>query len=155
MARYFTLDEVNRLVPQVAAGFTRVLQLRTQIRPVYKRLEEAGFAPERSDFEVAIDGAAGDVLRDRAAFKSLVEMLNEEVEAIGETGAVIKDLDSGLCDWLACRRGKDIWLCWRIGEAKIDFWHELETGFSGRRPVAELAGTEATGAPGSATKPSA
>jgi hypothetical protein len=83
------------------------------------------------------------VLRDRAAFKALVEMINDEVTAIGDTGAVLKDLDTGLVDWLASRNGSDIWLCWRFGEPEIAFWHEYDTGFSGRRPIAELAGTEA------------
>jgi hypothetical protein len=146
MARYYTLAEANAQVPEVRGCFVRILQLRAQLKPIYKRLEAVGAAPERSDFEVHAPGLTETALRDRASFKALVETLNDEIKAIGAAGAVIKDLDTGLVDWLACRRGQDIWLCWRLGEAGIEYWHELESGFTGRRPVAELEGTEA--APG-------
>jgi hypothetical protein len=140
MARYYTLTEVNALVPQVRGAFVRILQLRAALKPIYKRLEQAGAAPERSDFEVVQPGLSADVLRDRASFKALVEALNDEINAVGETGAVIKDLDTGLVDWLAAHPGDghDIWLCWRFGEEAVEFWHDLEAGFAGRRPVAEL-----------------
>ncbi len=143
MGRYYTLSEVNRLVPRVRDCFTNVMQLRAQLKPIYRRLELAGHAPERSDFEVAVSGVSMDVLRDRASFKGLVETLNEALETIAETGAVVKDLDAGLVDWLASRHGAEIWLCWRYGEGEVAFWHDMESGFAGRRPVAELAGTEA------------
>ena len=78
------------------------------------------------------------MLRDRAAFKSMVEMLNEALGSISELGGNVKDLDTGLVDWRALRNGEDILLCGRLGETEIGFWHDMETGFAGRRPIAEL-----------------
>ena len=50
-------------------------------------------------------------------------------------GALVKDLDEGLVDFPAQREGEEVLLCWRLGEDEISFWHGLEEGFSGRRPL--------------------
>jgi hypothetical protein len=144
MARYYTLSEVNALVPQVARAFTRLMQIRSQLKPIYKRLEQAGVAPSRSDFEIDAPGVSPEQLRERAAFKMLLETLNDEIAGIEALGASIKDLDTGLVDWLGEHEGRDVWLCWRFGETEVGFWHELTTGFSGRRPISELRPTLAT-----------
>ena len=54
---------------------------------------------------------------------------------IHEVGALVKDLDQGLVDFPARREGEDVLLCWRLGEDEVAFWHGLEEGFSGRRPL--------------------
>jgi hypothetical protein len=143
MTRYYSINEVNAVLPQVREAFTRVMQLRAQLKPIYRRLEFADAAPDRSDFDIMLPGAPEDVLHDRAAFKGMLEMLNEELASIADLGGNVKDLDVGLVDWHALRHGEDILLCWRFGETEIAFWHDLETGFAGRRPVEELLGTEA------------
>ena len=134
-SRYYSVPEVNALLPQVREAFTNVMQLRAQLKPIYRRLERADAAPERSDFEIELPGAAPEVLRDRAAFKSMVEMLNEQLNAISELGGNVKDLDTGLVDWRALRHGEDILLCWRLGEAEIAFWHDTDAGYGGRQPL--------------------
>jgi hypothetical protein len=141
--RYYSVSEVNALLPRVRDAFTTVMHLRAQLKPIYRRLEQAGAAPDRSDFEVELPGAASEVISDRAAFKSMIEMLNEELSAISDLGGTVKDLDTGLVDWRALRHGEDILLCWRFGETEIAFWHDMDAGFAGRRPVTELVGTEA------------
>ena len=137
-ARYFTLDEANRLVPTLEESFARVMQIRAQLKTLYKRLDEKRFAPADEHFSVQVPGAPPDVLRDRANFKALVETLREEIERVHQTGCVIKDVETGLVDWPAQRNGREICLCWRYGEKEVGFWHDLESGFAGRRPVSEL-----------------
>jgi hypothetical protein len=56
-------------------------------------------------------------------------------EAIQELGAVVKDLEQGLVDFPARRGDEDVYLCWRVGEDRIGFWHGTEEGFAGRRPL--------------------
>jgi hypothetical protein len=138
-ARYFTLDEANRHVPALEQTFARVMQIRAQLKTLYKRLEDKRFAPADEHFSVTIPGAPPDVIRDRASFKALVETLREEIESVHETGCVIKDVETGLVDWPAQREGREICLCWRYGEKAIAWWHDLESGFAGRRPVSELS----------------
>ncbi len=48
---------------------------------------------------------------------------------------VVRDVDSGICDFPGRRDGRDVYLCWRFGEERIGFWHDLESGFSGRAPI--------------------
>jgi hypothetical protein len=136
--RYHTVDEVNALLPRVAELFGQIAQLRTQLRPLYKRLDDAGVAPKRSDFEVQQPGLSPAQLRDRGAFKGLLETLIEAIGAINVLGGQIKDLDGGLVDWLARSADREVWLCWRLGETVIAYWHEYETGVAARRPVSEL-----------------
>jgi hypothetical protein len=54
------------------------------------------------------------------------------------TGAILKDINIGLVDFLAQRNGREVYLCWKFGEEQIDFWHDIDAGFSGRRPVDEF-----------------
>jgi len=152
-SRYYSVPEVNAVLPRVREAFTCVMQLRAQLKPIYRRLELADAAPDRSDFDIVLPGVAPEVLRDRAAFKAMIEMLNDELSTIADLGGNVKDLDTGLVDWRALRHGEDILLCWRFGETEIGFWHDMETGFAGRRPVDELIGTEAASSEWSSPKP--
>jgi hypothetical protein len=61
------------------------------------------------------------------------------VRTINEMGVEVKDLDVGLIDFPSVRRGRVIYLCWKLGEGDtLEWWHELHTGFAGRRPIKEL-----------------
>jgi len=62
------------------------------------------------------------------------------VDAVVERGVEVKDPDEGLVDFPALHRGETVLLCWRLGEDEIGWWHRIEDGFAGRRPLAELDG---------------
>jgi hypothetical protein len=62
-----------------------------------------------------------------------------ELETRFGTGGAIKD-SIGLCDFLGEREGRDVWPCWQYGEKRVEFWHELDSGFAGRQPIAEAEG---------------
>jgi hypothetical protein len=136
--RNFTLDEVNACVPSLMAIFTRVFKMRGQLRALYRKLEDSGFAPDGDDFEPAVPGAPEEVVRDRTLFKGMVELLRSEVASILDLGCMIKDLDVGLVDWYAESDDEPVLLCWKFGEREVGFFHGLEAGFAGRRPVSEL-----------------
>jgi hypothetical protein len=61
--------------------------------------------------------------------------LRKEVESISNQGIILRDADSGLVDFPTVREGKEVFLCWRLGEDRVGYWHGPETGFSGRRPL--------------------
>jgi hypothetical protein len=138
MKRYYTVDEVNALVPELEERFGTIMQLRSQLKALYQRLDAKGFAPADDDFEPATPGAPSEVVRDRAAFKGLVEVLRGEIAEVARLGCQIKDVEIGLVDWFAQAGEREVLLCWRFGEKQVAFWHDLESGFSGRRPVSEL-----------------
>jgi hypothetical protein len=64
-----------------------------------------------------------------------VAQLREVVDQIQEQGALIKDLDTGLLDFPTLYLGQEVYLCWRAGEPDIEFWHRVEDGFRGRKPI--------------------
>ena len=136
--RYFTLAEADRMIPELETRFGRMLQLNAQIRDAYSRLNDAGFAPTEEDFDLAPDGAPPEVPADLAELRALIDALNADLEALQAEGCVVKDIGSGLVDWYARKDGRDVFLCWKLGEKSVAYWHELETGFAGRRPVSEL-----------------
>jgi hypothetical protein len=61
--------------------------------------------------------------------------LRAVVEEIQDTGCLIKDLDIGLIDFPTLFRGTEVYLCWKLGESAIEFWHGVDEGFRGRKPI--------------------
>jgi hypothetical protein len=145
---FFTLDEVNGELIRLRELFGAVMQLRGQLKSIYQRLDAAGHPPREEDLEDPGEDSEdsedseepppAEVQRDLARFRGLVETLREQIEAIQETGCVIKDIEVGLVDWPAIHQGREVLLCWKYGEPEVAFWHETHTGFAGRRPVSEL-----------------
>ena len=64
-----------------------------------------------------------------------MDVLNNEQAELLEIGCVLKDWAGGLVDFPALRQGKKVWLCWRLGEPAVAYWHELDAGFAGRKPL--------------------
>jgi len=80
--------------------------------------------------------------RKKTQREKLAEQLAETVEEIQQTCCVVKDLDTGLVDFPSLRGGEKVYLCWKLGEARIEYWHGLEEGFAGRKPLDETQGEE-------------
>lgn len=68
--------------------------------------------------------------------------LEEVVGEIQETGCVVKDVDEGLVDFPTLRDGREVYLCWKLGEKRIEYWHGMDEGFAGRKPLDEGSGEE-------------
>jgi hypothetical protein len=131
--RYFTVEEANGLVPILEVHFAQVFRLKPQLQAVQKELEALGEPPteqsvQRSDGPPALVSARG-------RFRALVEALSDELNAVGELGVHVKDLDIGLCDFLGKVDNKAVWLCWQYGEPAVAYYHDLDSGFAGRRPL--------------------
>ncbi len=132
--RRFTVAEVNAALPEVTRRWTAALELRAQLRRHHARLEDAG----HDLAEQVADDAPPDVRRDHLVMLGLRDALREELAAIAATGCVLRDLDTGLCDWPGQHAGGAVWLCWRVGEPACEWFHGKDEGFAGRRPVSEL-----------------
>ena len=125
-ARYFTLEEAQATLPQVKKLMEQVQSAR---REILRLRPEALPAIEQA----ALNG--GNKLLGELAVHAM--RLEEGVRGIMALGAVIKDIDAGLVDFIGLRNGREIFLCWRYGEEAIGYWHELNAGFAGRRPLDE------------------
>jgi hypothetical protein len=63
------------------------------------------------------------------------QQVQHAVKAIDQMGIELKDVNTGLVDFLAQREGREVYLCWRYNEPTVAFWHDLEAGFAGRQPL--------------------
>jgi hypothetical protein len=136
--RYFTVGEVEKIIPALERTFVQVLQLRTALRKQQEKLEAAGVQVNR---EMLDDDGAADarkVRNDKALFRAFYEIVAEEIERIEKLGGQIKDIDLGLVDFLGKRGDDDILLCWKLGEKSIGYWHAVDAGYRNRRPIDSL-----------------
>jgi hypothetical protein len=128
----FSLEEAERLLPQIENW------LRTAIASKQKIAEiEMEFA-DLVRLVTTTGGRVVDVshwLRRKQEEESHGESLRDAARQIEEAGVLIKDLDIGLIDFPCEMDGREVYLCWKLGEASIGFWHNTNEGFSGRKPL--------------------
>lgn len=132
--RHFSPEEANAELEHVRPLVEQMVEHR---RAHVEALEQ------QEALEARIKGNGGGippaVLADAtAAVEREARSLARTVDAIVEHGAEVKDIDEGLIDFPALHRGETVLLCWRLGEDEIRYWHRVEDGFAGRRPVEEL-----------------
>ena len=80
---------------------------------------------------------SSEALSDEAEMADAMDRLQREIQKLEDLGCVLKDLNVGLVDFPAVRLGVRVWLCWKSGERKVEFWHGLHEGFANRKPVNE------------------
>ena len=139
--KQFTVGEVEDLIPRLEQIFVHVLQLRAGLRALERKLDHAGVPVTReSVFED--EGGSKEVRQAKAVFRGFYEALADELMNVKALGGEVKDLEMGLVDFVGKRGDDEILLCWKMGEKSIAFWHTLDSGFSGRRPIDERIARE-------------
>lgn len=132
MSRRFTLEEAHSFLPQVEKGLRDVLSLKSQY-------EDAESSIQAFNHRVMMMGGVlvdrKTVAENRARRDSVLERLKTALESIQEVGCVVKDLDMGLVDFPTVFRGEEVYLCWKLGEVDIRFWHGVDEGFAGRKKI--------------------
>lgn len=153
MTRFFGLDEANAVLPELGPILARLQEQRREL---------VGLRDEALELQAAVeagadggtgqgsmtggprspvgdgDGAA-ELRRLRLRMQGVIDQMQAGVVRIDELGITLREIETGLVDFPALVSGRQVWLCWRLGEADVGWWHELSTGFSGRRSLAELA----------------
>ena len=129
--RLFTLDEANRLLPNLEPLMRRLVQQRQALRERQEVLEEFRAAAGKSGGGMP-GGRFGEA---RIEAERLTGEIAEGIRRIEAWGCAIKDLDQGLVDFPSRRAGETVLLCWRLGEGSIQYWHDLKEGFAGRKPL--------------------
>lgn len=129
--RHFTPDEANAALEHVRPLVERMVERRREHVAALERQEE---------LEGHIRGNGGGIPpAELAEAAAEVERLERElarvVDEVVELGIQVKDLDDGLIDFPALRHGETVLLCWRLGEPEIGYWHTVDGGFAGRRPL--------------------
>lgn len=132
MTRYFTLQEAERLLPEVESAIREAISLKAEHQ---KAEMEQRAATQRVMMLGGVDLDRRAFLDLRARREASALRLKEVIEKIHELGCLVKDLDTGLIDFPTLFHGEEVYLCWKLGETGIGFWHKVEDGFKGRQPI--------------------
>jgi hypothetical protein len=131
--RLFTPEEANAALPTVRAAVERLVTARRSLSELERRLEpvRARVAGNGGGLHPGPVGA----LQEEAA--AATTRLREAIEELDSLGVQVKDADTGLVDFPARHPvdGSTVLLCWRLGEPDVSWWHTLESGFAGRKPL--------------------
>ena len=131
-SKYFSLTEAERLRVQLEPILIEAMESRRKMSEVDDKINALAQKISRSGgLSVSYEKAA----RQRLERNQLEQGIQSALERIIETGCVVKDLDVGLLDFPARIDDEDVYLCWKLGEDRIRFYHRQDEGFSGRKPI--------------------
>lgn len=122
--KVFTVEEANRTLPLVRRVVADVVRAHEEATGLHMRLEHRLPTHERDAIQNELE--------------RIVDRLGDLIEELKAVGCDLKDYRIGLIDFIGRHEGRDICLCWKLGEEAVDHWHELHDGFAGRQPVALL-----------------
>ncbi len=136
-SKAFTVEEANRLLPSIEAIFREMDERSVRLREVTELAQdlEDYWGPAVADPECPDHRRHRDLSRER---DDLQASLTEDIGRIHALGVVLKDFQSGLVDFYGLVDGQLVFLCWRRGEPAVLFYHTLEGGYAGRKPLAPL-----------------
>ena len=122
--RLFTLAEANHLSPQLHSRLTSVRDAKAVLSRTKEDIRRAS-----TQAEYGGGSSVGHL------YITSLQQISSHVQAIQELGVLVKDLDLGLCDFPHMRDGRVVFLCWKLGEQEIKWWHETTTGYQDRCPL--------------------
>jgi hypothetical protein len=126
--RVFTLYEANQLIPQLNAQLTSIHQAKAILARTQEDIKKAS-----AQAEYGGGSTVGHL------YISGLQQVSVNLQTIQELGVLVKDLDLGLCDFPHLRDGRIVYLCWKLGEQDVRWWHETTTGYKDRCPVEDRA----------------
>lgn len=122
--RIFSLGEASGLLPELEAILTGIKLERRLLEKIAPEIKKA--------FDKASHGGGSPY---GPRYMKAIERILGGIEKIQEMGVLVKDLDRGLCDFPYMLDGRVVYLCWKLGEERIEWWHEVNTGYTGRQPL--------------------
>ena len=128
--KYFTPDEADHLIPKLEQIVSNMLDQRKSALAIGGELQAI-----QERIQAGENVAASDLLNKRTELDFIVEIIQEGLIQIEELGGQPKDLDLGLVDFPALVDGEEVLLCWKYGEKSIRFYHGMQDGYSGRKPL--------------------
>ena len=126
MTTFYDIDAANARLVEVRD----ILALLRDQRADLIRLRDLVAVPNADD---------GDVRRLNLRMKGIIDQMQAAVVQIDRWGITLRDIETGLIDFPALVNGREVCLCWRLGEDEVAWWHELADGFAGRRGLLDLA----------------
>ena len=125
MFNFFTPVRANSILPQVRSKFAYILNQREKILELQSELSLA----------IQQDNSHEKFFRIKNQINKSITEMYHQIEEFEEMGIMIKSFEEGLIDFAAKRFDEEVWLCWKLGEDKVRFWHRKDEGFMGRKPL--------------------
>ena len=122
--RRFTLEQANKTLPLVSRIVGDIVKAHEVATSLQAKIEASSQTNQDQQAETDLERK--------------LDRLQNLVDELSEVGCELKDYQTGLVDFVGKHQGRDIYLCWKLGEGKIAYWHEMQTGFAGRQPVSVL-----------------
>jgi hypothetical protein len=122
---FFTPIEANSILPEVKVKFANILMQRNSIMDLQAELNSV--VNQEVSHEI--------FFIKKSQINRAIAKLYKDIEELEGVGILIKSFDEGLLDFPSKRFNDEVWLCWKIGEDKIKFWHGKNEGFMGRKPL--------------------
>lgn len=128
--KYFTVDEANAMLPLVGSIVRDITELAGDLRQRQERLV-------RLQGQYVLDEAHKEEIQELVnEFSRDQDRMQEFEQELGKLGVELKDYFLGLIDFPCRMAGREVYLCWRLGEPEVSHWHELDAGFAGRQKLA-------------------
>ena len=143
MPDFYDFDRANAMLPELRETLLQLRALRDEVISVRDRIVELN-APALAGGSVSAPAPAAradadlETKRLRMRLQGLVDQMQATVLKIDGWGIQLREIDSGLVDFPALAAGRPIWLCWRLGEDQVSWWHDVSEGFDGRRRIEDL-----------------
>ncbi len=125
MFQYFTPKQANKILNEVKIRLNNIISLRDKVLELQEELQSI----------VEHDASLMAYVLKKQELNSALADLYKAIEELESLGVVVKSIDEGLVDFPAKRFDEDVWLCWKVGEDEVKFWHGKDEGFMGRKPL--------------------
>jgi len=135
--KYFSIDEAQSLIPELTRLLRKVSRLKEKISHIHTSKSIFPELIELTD-EGAFQFYFQEEVKLNAEYHSYCNRFFKNIARLNELGVVVKDLDEGLVDFYFKLEGRDVLLCWKLGEQKIEHWHEIDAGYPGRKRIIDL-----------------
>lgn len=122
--KYYTVEEANAMLPELRVLVEGIQTARDEILATYPAA-----VPVLQQVTLNSGG------REANPYAAAIWRLNARVRRLVSMGVQLKDLDRGLVDFPAWREDQEVLLCWHLGEDEVTHWHDLESGFAGRKSL--------------------
>jgi hypothetical protein len=119
----FTVEQANQSLPLVRRIATDIVRSHADVIAIQNRVGRL----------VGTEQSAA-----QKELEKQIDRLEDYVDELREVGCELKDYAMGLVDFLGRHQGRDVCLCWKLGEERIGYWHELNAGFAGRQPISTI-----------------
>ena len=131
---YFTIEQAEKFLPKIQKFVERAQRLRDKISWLLETHDVVLEVSNEDGFHYFVT----EQVRVNKEFHKLYYQFYKVIEDLNEIGVIVKDIDDGLIDFPFKANGEEAFLCWQLGEDRIRYWHSLEEGFEGRRPIVDV-----------------